>query len=115
MGQINILLQRRNEIDAEIAAIENNMVAENAITLVKEILNLLSGVGEGYVPGDCYAPDRYYSKIEGVKNLRLIDGGIYVKVTAPSGYLLPGSVRIGDNTYVIRFNKSFAYFTAVDY
>ena len=115
MRQINILLQRRNEIDAEIAAIENNMVAENGVVLIKEVLNLLAGVGDGYVAGDDYAPERYYSQIKGVKNIRIIDGGIYVKVTAPSGYLLPSSVRIEGNTYVVRFSKSIAYFTAMDY
>ena len=40
----------------------------------EEVKNLIDGVGEGFVEGDYYAPDRYYSKIPGVKNIRIKRG-----------------------------------------
>ena len=114
MKQINILIQRRNEIDAAIAAIENNIASDNGVILIKEILNLLSGVGDGYVARD-YAAARYYSQIKGVKNLRIIDGEIWVKVTTPSGYLLPEKIKIRDTEYNVICSQSTKYNNEVDY
>ena len=115
MKQVNILIQRRNEIDAAITAIENNITSANGVVLIKEILNLLAGVGDGYVAGDYYASDRYYSAISGVKNIRLIGEAIYVKVTAPSGCLLPEKIKIHDKEYRIIGMKSTKFNKEVDY
>ena len=105
MKNVNELLKERNFIDAQIAAIESGITSENEVIFISEVLNLLDGVGENFVSGDYYAPDRMYSNIKGVKNIRLIDREIYVKVTAPSGYLLPDSLRIRGNAYVVRFES----------
>ena len=115
MKQINILIQRLNEIDAAITAIENNITADNAVVFVKEVLNLLSGVGDGFISGDYYAPDRYYSQIKGVKNIRLIDEEIWVKVTTPSGYLLPEKIKIHDTEYRVICSQSTNFDNEVDY
>ena len=115
MKQVNILIQRRNEIDAAITAIQNNITSDNGVILIKEVLNLLSGVGDGYVARDYYATGRYYSQIKGVKNLRIIDGELWVKVTTPSGYLLPEKIKIRDTEYPIICSKSTKYNNEVDY
>lgn len=115
MKQINILMQRLNEIDAAITAIENNITSANGVVLIKEILNLLKGVGEGYVARDYYAPNRYYSQIKGVKNIRIIDGEVWVKVTTPSGYLLPEKIKIHDTEYRVICSQSTKFNNEVDY
>ena len=115
MKQINILIQRLNEIEAAITAVENNITADNAVVFVKEVLNLLSGVGDGFVSRDYYAPDRYYSQIKGVKNIRIIDGEVWVKVTTPSGYLLPEKIKIRDTEYNVICTQSTKFNNEVDY
>ena len=115
MRQVNILMQRLNEIEAAITAVENNITADNAVVFVKEVLNLLSGVGDGFVSRDYYAPDRYYSQIKGVKNIRIIDGEVWVKVTTPSGYLLPEKIKIHDTEYRVICSQSTNFNNEVDY
>ena len=115
MRQVNILMQRLNEIEAAITAVENNITADNAVVFVKEVLNLLSGVGDGFVSRDYYDPDRYYSQIKGVKNIRIIDEDIYVKITAPSGYLLPEKITIRGIEYRVIPTRSTNFNNEVDY
>ena len=115
MKQVNILIQRLNEIDAAITAIENNITSANGVVLIKEILNLLAGVGDGYVAKDYYASARYYSQIKGVKNIRIIDGEVWVKVTTPSGYLLPEKIKIHDTEYSVICSQSTKFNNEVDY
>jgi hypothetical protein len=80
MKTVNQLVAERNNIDAQIFAIENRMASEAEILLMEEIANLIDGVGEGFTSGDYYAPDRYYSKVLGVKNLRLREHQCEAKV-----------------------------------
>ena len=115
MNQVNLLIQRRNEIEASITAIENNITSSNGVLLIKEVLNLMVGVGDGYIPTDYYAHARYYSQIKGVKNIRIIDEEIWVKVTAPSGYLLPEKIKIHDKEYRVVCTQSTKYNNEVDY
>lgn len=115
MERMNSLMAQKNAIEAQIIALQDQLVCENATAFVEEVLNLLSGVGDGYVAGDYYAPNRYYSQIKGVKNIRMTRGEIWVKVTTPSGYLLPDMVRIGNDTYSVIFDKSTKFNNEVDY
>ena len=105
-----------NRFKGEIFAIENNLIYENTPILVEEILNLCQEVGDGYVKGDYYAPDRVYSRIEGVKNIRYEgENTILAKVTSPKGYLLPSSVVIEGREFKIIFAKSDNYSDEIDY
>ena len=115
MERMNSLMAQKNAIEAQIIALQEQLTIDNAVAFVEEVLNLLSGVGEGYVAGDYYAPNRYYSKINGVKNICMMSGEIWVKVTTPSGYLLPDVVRIGSDTYAVIFDKSSKFDYEVDY
>lgn len=115
MKQVNILIQRKNEIEAAIAAIENNIKENNGVILIKEVLNLLSGVGDGYIAKDYYASARYYSNIKGVKNIRLIDEELWVKVTTPRGYLLPEKIKIRNIEYRVICSQSTKYNNEIDY
>jgi hypothetical protein len=114
--KVNEMMAEINRLKGEIFAIENNLTNENTPILVEEILNLFQGVGTGYIEGDYYAPDRVYSRIEGVKNIRFDDKGvILVKVTSPKGYLLPSSVVIEGREFKIIFAESENYSDEVDY
>jgi len=82
---INEKTALKNRLEAEIEAFFNEKADKNTIILIEEVKNLLDGVGEGFVEGDYYAPDRYYSRIPGVKNIRIRVGfttpaTIYVKL-----------------------------------
>lgn len=118
---VNKIIQEINELAAEKWSIEIEMTHKNSKTLVKEILNLEDGVGESFIPGDHYAPDRYYSNIEGVKNLRNVtrfgdpDGTIVAKITSPVGKLLPTKIKIEGKEYRIEIIHSNNYSDAVDY
>ena len=112
---VNELIVKKNEIEAQIASIENNMISENEVVLISEVLNLLDGVGEGFIKGDYYAQDRYYSKLNGIKNLRIIGNEIYAKITTPSGYLIPSSLLIRDVKYRIMTVKSDHFSAEIDY
>lgn len=116
MKTVNQMKAEINRLKGQIASIEEAKVAENTATLVEEILNLKEGVGDGYREGDYYAPNRYYSSIPGVKNLRSYGGNnILVKVSTRKGYLLPSSVKIEGNEYTIVFAESDGYSDEVDY
>ncbi len=74
---VNEMKAEINRLHAEIYCVEKKMKEKNMPILIQEILNLREGVGEGYVDGDYYAPSRYYSRIEGVKNIRFgKEGGV---------------------------------------
>lgn len=100
-----------------ICSFERNEAKENNRSiLVTEILNLWNGVGDGYIDGDYYAPNRYYSKIPGVKNIRnWNDNGILVKVCSRVGYLLPDTVDVNGKTISVTFCESSKYNNTMDY
>jgi hypothetical protein len=102
------LIEQKNKIEALIIAKENNLTESNTPIFYTECLNLLRGVGlgEGYREGDHYAPERYYSSIDGIKNIRIYDSNIHfnlpekklpviiVKVDSPKGYLIPKKCKV---------------------
>ena len=118
MANVNEMKARVNELQAQIWACEKKIGSENARILYQEILNLLNGVGDGYVEGDYYAPSRYYSSIEGVKNIRIREAfpnWIFVKVISPRGYLLPKKIKVGGTQFRIEFLQSKNFSERVDY
>ena len=116
---INQLKAELNRLKAEIGCREAGVQNRNTSILIEEVSNLLQGVGEGFVAGDYYAPDRYYSRIEGVKNLRQdsFEGEPYirVKVDSPKGELLPLRIMVEGITYKICYVESRKYNREVDY
>jgi hypothetical protein len=103
-----------NNLIAQKWAIEKAMADANSVILVKEILDLESGIG--ITEEDYYAGTRLYSNIEGVKNIRFSsDNRIVVKVTSQIGYLLPEKLEIEGKTYEISFSKSKNFSETLDY
>ena len=109
---INEKVALKNKLESEIEAFFQKVADKNTIILVEEVKNLLDGVGEGFVEGDYYAPNRYYSKIPGVKNIRIIRGfttpaTIYVKLYhfVP----LPEKINIYGEEYEVRTFESSRY------
>lgn len=109
---INEKTALKNRIESEIEAFYNEKADKNSIILVEEVKNLLDGVGEGFVEGDYYAPDRYYSRIPGVKNIRIRVGfttpaAIYVKLYFDVP--LPEKIAIDGEEYEVRTFESSRY------
>lgn len=97
-------------------------ITQNAVDLEWEILNLLDKVGNGYISRDYYAGERYYSMINGVKNLRINKpeeekeyAEIIVKILSPRGKLLPKEIVVRGIRYKVVFIKSKNYDPTVDY
>lgn len=109
---INEKTALKNKLEAEIEAFFQAKADKNSIILIEEVKNLLDGVGEGFVEGDYYAPDRYYSKIPGVKNIRIGVGfttpaTIFVKLYF---YVpLPEKITIDGEEYEVRTFESSRY------
>lgn len=116
---VNQLKAELNRLKAEIGCREAEVENRNTPILIEEVSNLLQGVGEGFMSGDYYAPSRYYSRIEGVKNIReaSFDGELYimVKITSPKGGLLPKQIMVGGTTYKVCYKESLKYKEKVDY
>lgn len=113
---VNEMTALRNKLDAAIIAETTKRTEANADLLREEIMNLIDGVGRGYTEGDYYAPDRYYSDIEGVKNIRFYgDNTIIVKILSPVGDLMPEKIEVRGTTYDIVCTKSDKYASTVDY
>lgn len=112
----NSLIAEINYLSGIVSSTRDAIKEENRPTLITEILNLWNGVGEGYIEGDYYANNRYYSKIPGVKNIR-IDGKdkISVKVTSQRGYLIPDTVNVNGSDVSITFVESKKYGDEMDY
>ena len=102
MKELNELMAQRNAIEAQISAITKNIKDQNSIILIEEVRNLRDGVGEGFVSRDYFAPDRYYSRIDGVKNIRLqrsyLTGSpvVVVKVSSACGQIMPSTIRVDE-------------------
>ena len=115
-NSVKELTEERNRIEAEIFSIEKKIVEENHRILYEELCNFFDGCGDGFVSADYYAHSRYYSKISGVKNFRYGDNKfITVKVTAPSGYLLPDEIMVRGEEWKIKFIQSENYNREIDY
>lgn len=120
---VNELQTLINGARSEINGRRRQQIAKNTVTLEWEIRNLIDSVGYGYTPADHYAPKRYYSSIDGVKNLRIhVEMGekekvrvIIVKLLSPKGKLLPEKITVRNVEYNIVFWKSKNYNATIDY
>ena len=113
---VNEMTALRNKLDAAIIAETAKRTEANADLLREEIMNLIDGVGSGFTEGDYYAPDRYYSDINGVKNIRFYgDNTIFVKTLSPVGELVPEKIEVRGTTYDIVCTRSDKYSSTVDY
>ena len=120
---VNELQTLINGARSEINGRRRQQIAKNTVTLEWEIRNLIDSVGYGYTPADHYAPKRYYSSIDGVKNLRIhVEMGekekvrvIIVKLLSPKGKLLPEKITVRNIEYNIVFWKSKNYNPTIDY
>ena len=115
MKTVNELIQKRNEIEAAIMELQQDFITCNSRQFFIEVLNLINGVGREFVAGDYYAPDRYYSQIPGIKNIRICDDEIVVKLLSPRGKLIPNKVITNDAIYTVKFVYSDNYDPIVDY
>lgn len=109
-GNPNILLDINVKQMDNIEQGSPELIAANGRALAREIRKLLSN--ENVHPRDYYAPRRYYSEIEGVKNIRMgfLPSQVLVKVTSPSGYNLPKTVETSDGSkFTIEFYQSKNY------
>lgn len=120
--RVSILMSLINSAWAEIEAIRNNITDSNVTILKREIMNLLDGVGRGYVEGDYYAPSRYYSDIVGVKNIRIKSPDtlynyyrVIIKTISPIGENLPSSITVRGIEYTVIIDRSTRYTVEVDY
>lgn len=119
-NEVAKLQEEINKLYGKIALIEESKRCANVAPFITEVRNLLTGVGEGYIEGDYYAPTRYYSQIPGVKNLRRYTNSndewcIDVKVVSPAGYLLPNKVVIDDTMFNVVYTQSSNYSDRLDY
>jgi len=117
MKSTNQMKAEVNRLTAEISAVEAGIENGNVTILIEEVCNLFDGVGNRYVAGDYYAGSRVYSRIPGVKNIRvgMANGTLSVKVTSPAGKLLPETVTVRGREYAIEFAYSLRYLNTVDY
>ena len=115
METVKSLIQKRNEIEARIMELHQDFISTNSRQFFIEVLNLINGVGDRFVAGDYYAPDRYYSQIPGIKNIRTYDDKIVVKLLSPRGKLIPNKVIMNDAVYTVKFVYSDNYDPIVDY
>lgn len=123
---VNQLAALRNAVDARIFSIRDQIKGKNTPILVEEVMNLFDCVGDGFREGDYYAPNRYYSRIKGVKNIRVdkcYPNGygnpsvpcILVKIESPEGDNLPKEIEIRGRLYPVEIMKSKNYFDEVNY
>ena len=105
---INEKTALRNKLEAEIEAFFNQVSDINTIILVEEVKNLIDRVGEGFVEGDYYAPDRYYSRIPGVKNIR-IRRPATISVKLYSYVPLPEKITLDGEEYKVECFESSLY------
>lgn len=105
-----------DEKKKKIEDFKKSKTESNTSILATEIRNLLDGCGVGFVAGDSYAPDRYQSNIDGVKNIRISsDGNIAVKVKSMVGKLLPEKIFVRGTIYYIYFIESRYFTREIDY
>lgn len=108
-----------NKLEALKASMIEAIVTPVKVKLTEEVLNFLHGCGEGFTEEDYYAPERYYSEIEGVKNFKINDytKTLILKVTSPKGALLGGlsPININDIEYDIEITWSEKASEEIDY
>ena len=119
------LKRKINALEAELQCIQNGIREENTRVLLEEVLNLLDGVGDGFRMEDYYASTRYYSRIPGVKNIRIVECNprqtqtfppyLEVKVLSPKGELLPRQIEVRGQVYKVTLVESKRYDKTMDY
>lgn len=110
----NEIMAEINRLQGELAAIEAAKISENLPLFTEEVLNLCDCVGKGFRSGNYYAPDRFYSEIPGVKNIRFKQvknngewvTGILVKLYDKRGFDLPQTLEVRGTTFYIHFIES---------
>lgn len=104
-------------LHGELAALKAAKEKENVAQITSEVFNLVNAIGDQFVEGDDWAKARVYSQIPGVKNIRMSDedNKILVKVSSPSGFLLPESINVEGTKYTFEFMYSSKYEERVDY
>ena len=115
---INEKTALKNRIESEIEAFYNEKADKNSVILVEEVKNLIDGVGEGFVEGDYYAPDRYYSRIPGVKNIRIRRGfttPTTICVKLYSFVPLPEKITLDGEEYKVETFESSRYSDKLNY
>jgi hypothetical protein len=95
-----------NRLEAQLATLRLRQIEHNTPLFIEEVLNLLDGVGEGFVGASFWAPKRYYSKIQGVKNIRFEWNRIVIKMLDRRGYDLPPTINIRGEKYTLYFVES---------
>lgn len=107
MKRIKQLQEQINILQSEIDTIKSNFVGKWYQQLDKEIRDLIYATGN-FIAADYYAPERVYSVIPGVKNIRFgHDDTIVVKLT--EDIPLPETVDVDGTVYQIRIIKSKNY------
>lgn len=94
METMRRIQEKINALEAEKFMMLEKLTDEIFLKLLTEIANLDTGCGSGYTPEDYYAGTRYYSDIDGIKNLRFVGNGndtgagrdLLIKVTSRKGY-----------------------------
>lgn len=102
----NAIMAQINKLQSYLEVMKLKHIQENTPVLIEESLNLLDGVGEGFVGATYYAPDRYYSRIEGIKNLRMWRDEVVVKLLDKRGYDLPETIEVRGKKYKVTFVES---------
>lgn len=110
----NQIMAEINRLQGELAAIEAAKISENLPLFTEEVLNLCDCVGKGFRSGNYYAPDRFYSEIPGVKNIRFESAGaILVKLYDKRGYDLPETIEVRGKAFCVHFTESKNYVSEV--
>ena len=92
-----------NKINAQLECESRKIIEKNAPLLVAEVMNLIDGIGKGYIFADYYADERYYSDIPGVKNIRFNNDEtkVCVKLYSYQGKFLPDSIFVRGKRYKV--------------
>lgn len=109
MKKLEKLTERRYNLINKINCIENEIKKTNKRILLKESKNLLNKEGEGFIEGDYYAEDRYYSEIIGVKNIRFCESNLEVKLDDDVKKFLPKKVKIDRGDFIDTYKVVFFY------
>lgn len=119
MKTVNEIQSEINRLEALKASIVDATVTTAKESLITEVSNLLFGCGAGFTEEDYYAPVRYYSKIDGVKNIRINEhtDTVILKVTSQKGALLGNlsPIKINDVDYDIEITWSNKASEEMDY
>ena len=102
------IILKINDLKGQLVAMEQKKVNNIIPQLTKEILNLIDGVG--IIDADYFAPDRYYSSINGIKNLRIIKDTNAIEVKLTENIPLPVNIDINGVNYdiVVSYSKHYS-------